>query len=214
MQDKYWNNHYKKFSIYDPTEFALHCIRNQFKSDDVVIELGCGNGRDAYSIAQKVSRYIGFDACNIAVASFKKNINNINPEISKKIEVYQQDFTSVDFDNLISHAKRLVFYSRFSYHSINYEEADRLLKNINDVNKFPWILMIEARTIFDNLYGEGENIGLHEFKTDHYRRFIDPENFFSEISASFSIPFFHVNSGYALYGDQDPEVMRVIIQKK
>jgi SAM-dependent methyltransferase len=214
MQDRFWNNHYQTFSVHEPTEFALYCLEKYFKFDDVVIELGCGNGRDGCAISQSVSRYVGLDACNVAINKFENNIKELDKNIAEKIDVHQGDFTAQNFNELKKDAKRLMIYSRFSLHSINYEEVERLLNNLSEINGIPWVFLIEARTIFDNLYGEGTNIGVHEFKTDHYRRFIDPEIFLSEISSRFNIKYFEVSDGFAPFGNQDPLVMRAAIQQQ
>ena len=42
-------------------------------------------------------------------------------------------------------------------------------------------LFIEARSIYDELYGQGEKVGEDEFKTDHYRHFLRQENLEQEL---------------------------------
>ena len=78
----------------------------------------------------------------------------------------------------------------------------------------PWALLLEARTIHDTLYGVGTNVGPHEFKTDHYRRFIDPDVFLADMASRFSVRYFEVAQGFAPFGDQDPVLMRAAIQRR
>jgi SAM-dependent methyltransferase len=214
MQDSFWNSHYQAFSLQEPSGFASYCLQGQLRSSDTVVELGCGNGRDGLALGQTVSRYTGLDACAVAVSNFQKVVNGLDQGVSSKMAVQQADFTDLDFNTFGEGAKRLVIYSRFSLHSINYQEADRLLANIGKVTSAPWVLMLEARTIFDTLYGAGSNVGLHEFKTDHYRRFIDPEPFLADLASRFAVRYFEVASGFAPFGDQDPVVMRAVIQSR
>ncbi len=214
MQDSFWNSHYQAFSLQEPSGFARYCLERQLRADDTVVELGCGNGRDGLALGETVSHYTGLDACAVAVGNFQKVANGLAPAISGKMAVQQADFTDLDFNAFGEGAKRLVIYSRFSLHSINYEEADRLLANIGKITSAPWVLMLEARTIFDTLYGVGSKVGLHEFKTDHYRRFIDPEPFLADVASRFAVRYFEVAPGFAPFGDQDPVVMRAVIQSR
>ena len=214
MQDSFWNSHYQAFTLQEPSGFASYCLQGQLRASDTVVELGCGNGRDGLALGQTVSRYTGLDACAVAVSNFQKVVSGLDQGISSKMAVQQADFTDLDFNTFGEGAKRLVIYSRFSLHSINYQEADRLLANIGKVTSAPWVLMLEARTIFDTLYGAGSNVGLHEFKTDHYRRFIDPEPFLADLASRFAVRYFEVAPGFAPFGDQDPVVMRAVIQSR
>jgi hypothetical protein len=74
------------------------------------------------------------------------------------------------------------------------------------------VFALESRTIFDGLYGQGVMLGKHEFRTDHYRRFIDPNEFLAEIVNRFSIQYFELSDGFAPFEGEDPIVMRAIIQ--
>lgn len=212
MQDTFWENHYKKFSVSQPSLFAKHCLEQIITEDDVVVELGCGNGRDGLALAQQASRYIGLDASPVAVDSFAKMMHSTELATSGRLSVRQADFTATDFNRFGEGAKRLVLFSRFSLHSIDYDEADRLLDNLARISTAPWILALEARTIFDTLYGHGTEVGRHEFRTDHYRRFIDPDEFLRELTKRFSVRYFEISKGFAPFGEQDPIVMRTEIQ--
>ena len=214
MRDAFWNKHYQTFKISEPSGFARHCLERHMRPGDVVVELGCGNGRDGFVLSHLASHYVGLDACAVAVGAFQKAAADLMPDVSSKIEVRQGDFTDMDFNELGRDAKRLVIYSRFSLHAINYEEADRVVANISKITTAPWVFLLEARTIYDALYGEGANIGLHEFQTDHYRRFIDPDAFLADMVSRFAVRYFEVAPGFAPFGDQDPVLLRAVIQPR
>ncbi len=212
MQDLFWDNHYKNFSFSQPSLFARYCLDDLITADDTVVELGCGNGRDGLAIASRASRYVGLDACPIAVSRFKDVVESTELAASGRLSVQQANFTTLDFNAFGEGAKRLVLYSRFSLHSIDYEEADRLLDNVAQISGTPWVLVLEARTIFDTLYGQGTKVGRHEFRTDHYRRFIDPDEFLADLTRRFSVRYFEISKGFAPFGEEDPIVMRAEIQ--
>jgi SAM-dependent methyltransferase len=214
MRDTFWNAHYQAFTVSEPSGFARHCLKNYLRPEDTVVELGCGNGRDGFALGQSVSRYVGLDACAVAVGAFQSSAAASNLEGAGRIEVRHGDFTDLDFNTFGRDATRLVIYSRFSLHAITYGEADRLLANIGKITCAPWMLLLEARTIHDVLYGEGTKVGLHEFQTDHYRRFIDPDVFLADMASRYSVRYFEVAPGFAPFGDQDPVLMRAVIQPR
>ena len=214
MKSLFWNKHYQKFSVQQPSTFSSYCVTRYLKREDVVVELGCGNGRDGMTLAEVVSHYAGIDACHVAIESFSKKIDLHQDTQRSNIELLQEDFTSIDFSRFAKNNERLVIYSRFSLHSINYEEVGRLLSNIEKIDHSSWIFMFEARTIFDEFYGVGKEIGKHEFESDHYRRFIDPAEFLKEASTRFNVRYFEVADGLAKFGNENPIVMRGVIESK
>ena len=214
MRDTFWNTHYQAFAVSEPSRFARHCLDHHLRPGDTVVELGCGNGRDGLALGHSVARYIGLDACAVAVGAFQGMAAAAQPEVARRIEARQGDFTDLDFNAFGQGASRLVLYSRFSLHAITYPEAERLIDNIGRITAVPWALLLEARTIHDTLYGVGTNVGPHEFKTDHYRRFIDPDVFLADMASRFSVRYFEVAQGFAPFGDQDPVLMRAAIQRR
>lgn len=204
MQDPFWNNHYKAFRVQAPSRFAEYVVSTYLQPDDQLIELGCGNGRDAGLLSRHVAAYTGVDACPVAIESCVKN------HVIGNATFHCADFTSLDFNKKSEGDNRLVVYSRFSLHSITYPEADRLWENLASLAVKRWLFLLEARTCYDELYGVGECVGLHEFKTDHYRRFLDPVVFLSQIASKFSVKYFEVAKGFAPFGGQDPLVLRAV----
>jgi SAM-dependent methyltransferase len=212
MENSFWDKHYQQFEVHEPSKFAQYCLDKHLTSSDSVIELGCGNGRDGTAFGHFTKKYLGIDACPIAVNAFKKSLNELPSDLRQKMIVQQGDFTNIDFNELTSETSRLVIYSRFSLHSIGYKDAENLFENLVKIKNVPWTFLLEARTIYDTLYGQGESVGMHEFKTDHYRRFIDPNVFLKTLANKFSVSYFEVSSGFAPFGDQDPLIMRAVFQ--
>ena len=74
--------------------------------------------------------------------------------------------------------------------------------------------MIEARTVYDELYGVGKKVGEHEYVSSHYRRFIDPKQLKKKLGKLFKIKFFKVGRNFAKYKKENPKVLRIIAVKK
>ena len=213
MRDKeFWDKHYLNFSDYKASDFCNYCMENIIQTDDSIIELGCGNGKDGLQLINKASKYIGLDSSKSALSNFKSLIDKKRNQ-EKDIQLHCTDFTSFNFSKETS-KNRLAIYSRFSLHSINNEAQNRLFNNIKQITSSNWICMIEARSIYDDLYGVGKNIGEHEFITDHYRRFLDPSVFLKKLLDDFHIKYYEISNGFSKYKESDPIIIRTIIEKK
>ena len=178
-----------------------------------MVELGCGNGRDGFALFKKTGRYVGVDSCPIAVKGLSQKLESVGKDVDSNLRIICADFTKIDFENLSTSNEKLYIYSRFSYHSIDYIHAEDLLRSLNNLKR-PWMMLMEVRTIYDELYGEGTRLGLHEFQTDHYRRFIDPEKFILDNMKRFSFKYFEVARDFAPFKQENPIIMRTIFQSK
>ena len=211
MQHPYWNAHYHTFDVQQPSSFSRYCAERHLRASDVLIELGCGNGRDGLMLARRVSRYVGIDVCGVAVSAFSQSVDTrLNGH--RRPDLLQADFTTMDFNELCSDAERVALYSRFSLHAITDLEQERLLSHVASIRISPWVFMLEARTIYDGLYGVGRHVGPHEYETDHYRRFIDPSAFLKNVASRFAVRYFEVADGFAPYRNENPVLMRAVIE--
>ena len=203
-KDEFWSKHYKKFDFDQPSNFCNFFVNNYLNQNDHVIELGCGNGRDGIQIHKNSAFYTGVDLCENAIKKCNQKFAQINKH--ENYEFIKSSMTLIDIEKK---AKNLVFYSRFSLHSISFEDQKKLIKKLESLDE-KWIFAIEVRTIFDELYGVGKPLKKNEFYTDHYRRFIDPDEFISEIKSKFFVKYEILSKGLAKYKDEDPKVLRLI----
>ena len=103
----------------------------------------------------------------------------------------------------------IAIYSRFSLHSIDKKKEKDFIKILNNSKNIK-LIMIETRTIYDELYGKGYRIGKDEFITSHYRRFIDPQKLKKHIRKSFIIKYLKLDKNLAKYKNENPKVLRII----
>jgi len=61
MKSEFWDNHYKRFGVHESSLFTKFCLSKYLSPDDILIELGCGNGRDGIAMSGFVFKYIGFE---------------------------------------------------------------------------------------------------------------------------------------------------------
>ena len=144
----YWETHYSAFNEYKPSDFAKTFAFKYLDKSTNLIELGCGNGRDALFLVAYCNRYVGLD---ISETGIKKAHQKLTTE--KRNQNFQfvcRDFTNTDFREFMQ--DRNLFYSRFTLHSITNKQQNNLFFNFLKLPSDKNILVIETRTIYDELY--------------------------------------------------------------
>jgi len=121
-ENKYWDNFYRNFSVASPSSFAKFCLK-YIKENEIIVDVGCGNGRDSYFFAKKGFFVVGIDN---AVKPFNKD---------------QTLFLRVDF-------KEYKFcdytvYARFFLHSLTDNDIKTFLNKING------LVLLEFRNVGD-----------------------------------------------------------------
>ena len=206
----YWETHYSAFNEYKPSDFAKTFAFKYLDKSTNLIELGCGNGRDALFLVAYCNRYVGLD---ISETGIKKAHQKLTTE--KRNQNFQfvcRDFTNTDFREFMQ--DRNLFYSRFTLHSITNKQQNNLFFNFLKLPSDKNILVIETRTIYDELYGIGEKKDKDSFLSDHYRRFINPLEFKKFISQDFEIIEWEEGTDLARYREENPYVLRVALKRK
>ena len=213
MNKQYWEEYYLQHGndseINDQSSFAEFCENHYFSHDrKLIIDIGSGNGRDS----------IFFSHCNHSVISIDQSISAISTE-KKKMHKHAQfnltavigDFVTYDYS---VHQPVGAIYSRFSLHAINQAQEDLLMPRIyNELNN-GGLFCVEARTINDPLFGIGKGIEKNAFMTDHYRRFIDTNEFVSKaIRLGFKLKYFLESDDLSVVGNDNPVLMRVVLEK-
>ena len=134
--DKYYNEHYKKSSISKNSTFADFCHQKYLSSQKTIVELGCGNGRDAKFFAKN----------NHLVYALDQSINNeiIESNNFDNLNFIEEDFVHCNFD----FCKKIdVFYSRFTIHSITSEDQNYLIPKIYNILNPKGLFCIEMEYI-------------------------------------------------------------------
>lgn len=119
---KYWKKFYENFDIKEPSDFARFCAK-YIPKDSIVLDVGCGNGRDSYFLATN-NRVIGIDYA-------------IQPEDGKNVLFLKADLFK--FIRPINSSLFDVVYSRFLLNTLTNGEIERFIKWIGGV------FMVECR---------------------------------------------------------------------
>lgn len=201
----HWTQFYRDHKAQAPSPFAIACSR-RFLAQMSLLELGCGNGRDAAFFAQRGLRVTALDRSDAAIESCRSGPIGAVAE-----------FICLDAANAGSLSPRRfdVVYSRFSLHAMTREEESGALQASRDLLSSGGLLCIECRSINDALAREGEVISPTERISGHYRRFIVRQELVEQLeNLDFDIIEQIESQGLAIYGDEDPVVIRVIAAKR
>ena len=197
----YWETYYRANPHpFNPSPFALAMAKYLEQPGDL-IELGCGNGRDAVFLNRQLDgRVIAIDQC-------LEEMERLNTAHGNTGLV----FVGADFSTYEPATPPRYIYSRWTMHAID-EEAEKRTLDMVARNLLPGgRFFVEARGIGDNLYGKGEQVGEHAFFTDHYRRFMDRQRFMARLEArGLEIIHSEASHGLAVYKDDDPLIVRLI----
>lgn len=205
---RYWDRYYeKRRAPINPSSFAIFCHENFFVNHSRVLEFGCGNGRDAFYFSKK-HRVTGIDQSSVVIQA---NRQRASDEDILSIDFLQGKFGD-DIPGLPNEVD--VVYGRFVIHAMHFEDEVRALQCAARLLRPRGRLFLEFRSDKDPLMQKGQVVGANERVTDHYRRFINFDEFCERLAIyGFSIDFRLERSGLAKHGDDDPTVGRVIAKK-
>ena len=192
LDKKYWNTFYQKHRKKNEQPsafciFVLDTLPQYTQNKLLILDAGCGNGRDTYAFAKDGHNVCGIDSCG-----------HLPPD-AQHVHFATDDFTV--------HMKQRydLIYSRFTFHSINDEQQESFLASIQQPNTF---LCIETRS--------DKGINTKRIHGDtHYRNFTNIDTLQAQLKAHhFDILFLYEGQDVAVYKDENPVCIRVIAQKK
>lgn len=203
----YWAQYYKNgVAPEEPSGFAQYIMEQYASEHESLVELGCGNGRDARFFARKGLSVVAFDQCA--------------PENDERADASGSNlvYATGDFTDLsdVTDSYDLV-YSRFTLHSVSAEGQARTLawsaRNLMPGGR----LCIETRGQKNELYKKGKVVSGEQdafIHNDHYRRFVDFDKFVNEIESNeLTVVEASEQTGYAPFQDTDYHFIRVIAEK-
>ena len=213
MQTKYfWDSFYKdqdKQNISNASSFA-HFVGNFIDSEALVIDLGCGNGRDSRFLNQ-FNDVVGIDQSDVAIEFCKSqrllDVKKVKTLAFRSLLIEDENLCDIFKTEIIKSEQNNVFiYARFFLHAINKFEYEKFWEFAQCLNlDFSVSVGVEFRTEEDK-----ENFKLFP---DHFRNFLDPSSVVSDAELrGFKVRALYQGYGLAKYKDEDPHVARIIFE--
>lgn len=203
MDKEYWERYYTKHrSPGSPSHFAKEIIK-YLSPKTTLLELGCGNGRDAVFFSDHGIKVTGIDQALAEIDYLNKEYANEN------LKFVCDDFTKIVklnglFDSI---------YSRFTFHAISEKQENQVLQWIRENLRSGGLFFLEVRSIKDKLFEEGLPVfdEVNARITTHYRRFSDFGIIKQKIiDLGFTIVFSIEDNNLAIHGDENPIIIRII----
>ncbi len=129
MGKAYWDRYYKDRETQQPSDFAKFCAECYLKKGSLIVDLGCGDGRDAALLRE----------FGLVVAVDQSNEVKIGNVVGLKMGI--QDFITDNWNNFFD-----VVYVRWVFHSVDEETENLILDFVASNVK---VLMAEFRIIGD-----------------------------------------------------------------
>ena len=203
---KYWNSYYDfKNHNNKPSNFALFINKKYINKDTVLLDVGSGDGRDAFYFNKKAKYVVGIDKSNVVI---KKNKLK-----AKKLNLKKINFKNISSNKLIkiNNMKINFIYARFFLHAINEKNENIFLKSLIKNFNSGILIALEFRTTKDVLRKKGKKISINERLTDHYRRFIDINNFKKKLEKmKFKILYTKSGINLSKSPNDNPHLCRIV----
>ncbi len=202
-RQSHWADFYSGSGIpKEPSSFALE-VGRKLPNRCRLLEMGCGNGRDASYFAMTGHTVTALDTSEAAIASCKEAHKDGNLAF----------FTGSILD-IPDGAQFDAIYSRFCLHAMTPPEEDQFIARSRELLTPGGMVFIECRSINDPLARKGEVISPTERLFGHYRRFIIAEELSKKLrDTGLHVVRFEEVSGVSKLGEDDPVVIRAIAAK-
>lgn len=202
----HWRSFYRSdIAPIRPSPFA-ESVADKLDEPVRMVEVGCGNGRDAGFFATIGHDVTALDLSEAAIEFCREQ------HADKSIRFEAGGLSDV--------AGRLdgpydVVYSRFVLHAMPLEEEIATLHAAGSLLKPGGRLFVECRSINDPMARLGEVISPTERIHGHYRRFIIAEELVERVrAAGLEVEDLVEADGLAVYKDDNPVVIRLSARKR
>jgi tellurite methyltransferase len=208
MDKNYWENYYKKQNErLKPSLFAHYVVENVANPNNALVELGCGNGRDAVYFANEGLQVLAADQCAAEIKFLQFRYEKLKNLI----------FQAADFSNLSDNQNFDIVYSRFTLHSVSKEQEMRTLAWAHRNLKAGGYFCIEVRGQQNEIYQLGEKVENDQDAyvfNNHYRRFLSFDKLCGDLKAlGFRIEYAAEKKGFAPFAGKDETYIRIIAKK-
>jgi cyclopropane fatty-acyl-phospholipid synthase-like methyltransferase len=212
----YWNDYYARRKPDEPwsllpSQFAAF-VANE-TSPGRMLEIGCGNGRDALFFASVGYKVQGADYCETAIGLCRERAETLG------LKARFETLNICDVAQVTTFAGRHAdtydtVYARFFVHAITELGEEELFKLCAAVLKPGGRAFLEFRTTEDERASAGRELSASEREDGHYRRFIDVDRFVDRAATHGLRTAYRVaGQGMATFRGEDPHVARVVLER-
>ena len=204
----YWDRYYAAQTPAKPAPSQFAAFIAQEASGSLLLEIGCGNGRDSLFFARQGFRVVGIDGSAAAIDKCNMTLSEtgVTGAAFACATVGSHDFKSVLHHFRNEHDGPAMAYARFFLHAISDDEQEAFFADLAAVLKSGDRLALEYRTTRD---AAGTKV-----TAAHYRRYVSPPEVFAAAGQlGFVVDYAVEGFGMAKYKEDDAYVARCILRK-
>lgn len=195
----YWEKYWQKRKDYGVNDFAKKAYKLiQTRGLKTILDLGCGDGRDAIYFANKGLKVVAVDIAETEIKKLKLKNNNIEC-IVQKIE--ELNFQKNCFD---------VIYAHLSLHYFNDEATQKIFNQLHKILKKDGLCFVKCKSIEDPLFGQGKKVGENMYQKEHLRHFFTKE-YMAEKLKKFKI--ISLKETFAVYENYKSAFIEAVAEK-
>ena len=200
-EKKYWNGYYTEVDrlVRDvPSQFACFVASEVYDDNPIIIEIGCGTGRDARFLSTLGFQVYAYDQSESAISCAEL--------VYKGTAKFRPISTFDDIEIPPRKEKKICLYNRFFLHAISDNEQETLLR---------WITSnLKIGDLFTCEYRNDNDRERSKVTATHFRRYINDDQFITKLKNVGFVVNYHVSGiGYAKYKNDDAAVTRLIACK-
>ena len=209
----FWDSFYKDQNnqkITDASSFA-HFVCEFIQEDSLVIDMGCGNGRDSRYL-NLFNDLVGIDQSDEAI-EFCRTQSRSMAEMTKTLDfrvlpIEDENICQILKAEYIKERENVFVYARFFLHAIDKTQYERFWDVAQCLSHDSSVSVgVEFRTNEDE----------KNFKQfpDHFRRYLDPSAVVTDAELrGFKVREIHQGYGFAKYKNEDPHLARIIFDSQ
>lgn len=208
---QHWSRFYEQGHTAIPSPFAAS-VAVELKEKHLIVDLGCGNGRDSLFFASLGHRVVGLDMTPSAIASCQQRASELGLDDAtfEQVDVCTPGALHNVLNAISDQAGTkmpMVIYARFFFHAITEDEEALLLRTLTECLGSRALCFLEFRTDQDQ--------DTYKRIAGHYRRFIKVDRFVAKAvrNNAFECVYRVEGQGMAKYRDEDPFVGRVYLRR-
>lgn len=210
-QTDFWNSFYGDGAIsferlHNPTDFAIYVQKKGWTKNRIVVDIGCGSGRDSRFFA-KQNTTVAIDSSETALRLFHHDAPSLLKSIKLDVIDPKDQITfSKEISDLRKDSKlNFLFYNRFFLHALTSEERKSYLDFQVEQMWKDDIFVSEHRV---------EHVALYEFG-NHFRNPLSN----NQLNDSFDTEFFEVQLDIEAYdlakfGKENPKIGRYAVRRR
>ncbi len=194
----FWDTKYKSRKMVSPLDFTKKSLQ-YLKRNQSLLDIGCGDGRDADFFAQNGLIVTAIDFSVEAIEQVKKLNLHIH---AQTMDILSMDFPDKAFDAV---------YAHLSLHYFDDASTTVIVENIHRILKVGGYFFVKCKSIHDPLYGQGEKVEEDMFANPYVRHFFS-KDYMSKTLQNFTI--LDLEEANATYDGKDSAFIQAIARKR